>query len=108
MKAVYEAADLLEAHMLRGLLEQHRIHAFIQGESLVGGAGEIPVIGLVRVLVHEEDEVAARAIIETWEERQPDFSEPEPGAVRQGSQWHWLAAGIVIGVILTLLARANG
>ncbi len=29
MKCVYQAADTLEAHLVLGLLEQHRIQGFI-------------------------------------------------------------------------------
>ena len=41
MKCVYEASDVLEAHVIQGLLEQHRISSFIEGENLVGEVGSV-------------------------------------------------------------------
>ena len=67
MIPVYEAAGPIDAHLLRGLLEQAGIDARVIGEDLLGGVGDLPAQGLVRVLVDLDDWDAARAIVERFE-----------------------------------------
>lgn len=67
MKIVYNATNSLEAHMIRGLLEQQDIPAYVHGEHLQSGVGEIPTIGLVKVNVDDENYQAAKKIIQNWE-----------------------------------------
>jgi hypothetical protein len=66
MKIVYNAANSLEAHMIRGLLEQQNIPAYVHGEHLQSGIGEIPAIGLVNVNVDDENYQAAKTVIQNW------------------------------------------
>lgn len=51
MKPVYDAANLIDAHLVRHALEDAGIPVFIAGESLTGGMGELPLHGLLRVCV---------------------------------------------------------
>ena len=99
MKTLYEAGSAIEAHMLVDLLKQEGLTAHIHGESLQGAVGEIPVSGLVRLVVAEEDHAAARAVIDRWEATQV---EPTPRATaapaRKSRGWVGLALGLVIGV----------
>jgi len=53
MRVVYEAANLIDAHLVRHALEDAGIPAFVRGEALVGGIGELPAFGLVAVCVPE-------------------------------------------------------
>ena len=39
---VYRAANVTEAHVIRGLLEQHDIRVRLRGEGLSSGFGELP------------------------------------------------------------------
>jgi hypothetical protein len=64
MKAVYRAANIIEAHIILNLLRQLGIDGYINGEYLQGAMGELPAIDLVRVMVQDEDYTAALAIIE--------------------------------------------
>ena len=66
MKTVLHALDALEANMIKGLLESEGITCSILGEYLQGAIGELPVNGLIRVVVNEEDYEAASTIIESW------------------------------------------
>jgi len=68
MVVVYEAHDSIEAHLLRGLLEQAGITARILGEDLTGGIGEIPAQGLLRLVVSSEDFESARTVIASYED----------------------------------------
>lgn len=67
MKCLYEASDMLEAHVVKGLLQQSRISAFIEGEHLHGGVGELPASRLVRILVNDDDLHAGREVISEYE-----------------------------------------
>jgi hypothetical protein len=67
MKTLYEAASLVEAHLLKDLLSQEGVPAVIHGEFLQGGMGELPAAGLVRLVVDDHHYVAGRAVIERWE-----------------------------------------
>ena len=68
MDIVYSAANSLEAHMLKGVLEQHEIPAYISGEHLQSGFGEIPVMtGIVKISVDNANIIAAKKIIWEWE-----------------------------------------
>ena len=68
MIVVYEAENAIEAHMLRGLLEQAGVAVHISGEYLLGAMGDLPARGLVRLLVPEDDFTEARAVIARYED----------------------------------------
>lgn len=51
MKVVYEAGNIIDAHLVRHALEHAGIPAFVRGEALLGGMGELPVFGIVAVCV---------------------------------------------------------
>ncbi|MBU6954121.1 DUF2007 domain-containing protein [Hahella sp. CR1] len=70
MRQVYEAANVLEAHMIKGVLEQSGVTGFIDGEFLQGGMGELPAAGLVRISVNDVDYEQARSILRDWENSQ--------------------------------------
>ena len=96
MRAAYEASNAVEAHMIRDLLKQEGVPADIHGEHLLGAMGEIPVAGVVRVMVDDSDYAQARAVVEGWDAAQPKES-PRP-AVPTSRRWRWLFMGLVIGV----------
>jgi hypothetical protein len=64
MKVVYEAANLIDAHLVRHALEAADIPVYLRGESLVGGMGELPMFGVVAVCVPETAWPQARAIVD--------------------------------------------
>lgn len=63
MQVVYQAGNLIDAHLVRIALEQARIPAFVLGEALVGGIGELPACGLVAVCVPSSRWPEARALV---------------------------------------------
>lgn len=63
MRAVYQAENILDAHVVRGALECRGIPAFVTGEYLTGAAGQLPAAGLVAVLVPDDDVAAAQDIV---------------------------------------------
>jgi hypothetical protein len=67
MPTVFNAASVLEAHLVADLLGRSSIESRIDGEYLAGGIGDLPVAGLVRVVVEERDLELAKSIIAQWE-----------------------------------------
>lgn len=55
--------------MLVHLLNQAGVDAHVQGEHLQSGGGELPLSGLVAVIVPEERAAEAPDIIRDWEAR---------------------------------------
>lgn len=51
MRTVYRAENLIDAHLVKDALEREGIPAFVAGEYLVGGVGELPARDLVSVMV---------------------------------------------------------
>lgn len=82
MRVVYEAENIIDAHLVRGLLEQAGIVAFVLGEHLGGGIGELPVAGFVTVAVANSDVDAAEAALRDWREAHVADAEVfDPGAL---------------------------
>jgi hypothetical protein len=84
MRVIYEAENVIDAHLVKGMLEAEEIPAYVRGEHLTGGIGELPVMGLVAVCVADVDLAAAERVIAVWRsepERAPDGrwdAEPDP------------------------------
>jgi hypothetical protein len=68
MRVVYEAEHLLDAHLVRGALEVQGIRAWVNGEFLTGAMGQLPVSGLLSVMVSDLDWDAAQPVIEALNE----------------------------------------
>jgi len=67
MKKIYSAQNAIDAHIIKGLLEQQGIAARVDGEYLQGGIGELPLIDLVTVSVAEEDLENALRVLREYE-----------------------------------------
>ena len=64
---VYHASNSIEAYLIKNLLEQQEIPAYVFGDYLQGGVGEIPAIGLVTVNVSDSDYARAKEIVDEWD-----------------------------------------
>ena len=67
MMVAYNASNSIEAYLIKNLLEQQEIAAYIFGDYLQGGVGEIPAIGLVTVNVSDSDYTRAKEIVDEWD-----------------------------------------
>ncbi len=67
MKVVYKAENIIDANLVKGLLEAEGMMAFVDGQHLQGGIVELPAAGLVSVAVSESDEDAALKIVAEFE-----------------------------------------
>lgn len=91
MKVVYEAANLIDAHLVRHALEAAEIPVYLKGEALLGGIGELPVFGMVQVCVPEVVWPQARDVVQglglgddppparAAEAPQSEWAGPDPG-----------------------------
>ena len=68
MRVVYEPENLIDAHLVKGVLEQAGIPVYLRGEYLVGGIGELPVSGLLALCVPDVFEDEARGVLGALEE----------------------------------------
>ncbi len=68
--SIYRAANATEAHVVRGLFEQHGIEVRLVGEGLSSGLGELPA-AVVEVEIHVPtgDRQLARQLIDEYEMR---------------------------------------
>ena len=92
MKQAYQAANPIDAQLVVDLLASQGIGAFVQGQYLSGGIGELPAGELMRVWVGDEDFARARAVIDGRGE-QPELAEDsvDPLLARSWSRaWHGL------------------
>ena len=67
MKKVFRAANITEAHIVKGLLESNGIEAYVDGFYLQGGIGELATMDFVSVSVEDEDQAVAREIVYEYE-----------------------------------------
>lgn len=63
MRTIYRAQNLVDAHLVKDALEAAQIPAFIAGEYLTGGVGQLPALDYLAVLVPESSIDAAEPIV---------------------------------------------
>jgi hypothetical protein len=66
MHIVYKADNLFDAHLVKHALEDAGIPAFVFGESLLGGMGELPLFGVLRVGIPDAARPQAEDIVARW------------------------------------------
>lgn len=78
MQRIYAPRDLLEAEMLRGMLHNEGIAAHIAGRDLLGAIGDLPVDGLLSLVVDDAHAATARELIGAYNAALPlSGDEPE-------------------------------
>ncbi|MAM89339.1 MAG: hypothetical protein CME36_18720 [unclassified Hahellaceae] len=91
MKVVYEASNTIEAYLLKSRLEHEEVLAWVTGEFLQGGVGELAAHGHVRVMVADDDVERARVVIRQYEKEVYKQMKPIEfigiGVTKGGSSW---------------------
>jgi hypothetical protein len=64
VRIVYQAENIIDAHLVKNALEHEGIVGFVSGQYLTGAAGELPPMALVNVMVAEIDWPQARKVAE--------------------------------------------
>ena len=63
MRIIYRAQNLIDAHLVKDALESADVPAFISGEYLTGGVGQLPAMDYVAVLVPESSLEVAEPVV---------------------------------------------
>lgn len=67
MHTVYRAENLFDAHLVKDALEHAEIPAFIAGEHLIGGVGQLPALDYMAVMVPDSSVAAAEDVVRAVE-----------------------------------------
>ncbi len=67
MQIIYKAADIVEAHIVAGMLQANGIDSHVGGHYLQGAIGELAPMGFANVFVADTDVVTALPIIKDYE-----------------------------------------
>ena len=84
MRRIYEPESLMEAQLLVGMLASEGVEVHLAGRDLVGGAGELPMHGLLGLVVPDEQAGYARQLIDAYNAALPlagDEPESFPGTL---------------------------
>lgn len=79
MRRVHEPAALGEGELLVAMLGSEGIHAQLCGQHLLGGLGELPLTGLLAIVVADADAERARELIAAYNAACPLPIEPAEG-----------------------------
>ena len=71
MQRIYEPENLMEAELLLGMLASEGVTATLQGRDLIGGAGELPALGLLGLAVADDHARYARELIDAYNAASP-------------------------------------
>lgn len=71
MRRIYEPQNLMEAELLLGMLASEGVEARLDGADLVGGAGELPALGLLGLTVADDQAQYARQLIDAYNAASP-------------------------------------
>ncbi|MEM7707914.1 MAG: DUF2007 domain-containing protein [Pseudomonadota bacterium] len=83
MKVVYHAENIIDANLVKSLLDNASILAFVNGEFLAGAIGDVPASGLITVSVADSHEAEARKVVAEFEAERRDIAdENDAGALR--------------------------
>ena len=70
MKLIYRAGDIIEAHIIAGLLQAEGIEPHVSGHYLQGGIGELAPAGFSNIHVADQDIPLATSVIQEYESKQ--------------------------------------
>jgi hypothetical protein len=82
MEIVYRASDIVEAHIVAGMLQAAGVRAHVSGHFLQGAVGEMSTMGFANVLAPEQDLELARELLDEYRARaetRPAEQVAEPG-----------------------------
>ena len=67
MQIIYKAADIVEAHIVAGMLKSEGIEAYVGGHYLQGAIGDLSPLGFANVFVDSSDVQRATILIQEYE-----------------------------------------
>lgn len=76
MQIVFRAANIIEAHIVAGMLEANGIETHVGGHYLQGAVGDLPAFDFAHVFVDEANFSRAETLIDAYERgEQQDISD---------------------------------
>lgn len=67
MQIIYKASNIVEAHIVAGMLQAEGIEAYVGGHYLQGAIGDLSPLGFANVFVDEADMERASVLIREYE-----------------------------------------
>ena len=80
MQRIYEPENLMEGELLQAMLASEGIDAHLTGRDLLGGMGELPGLGLLAIVVAQDQVERARDLISAYNAALP-LSGDEPDSI---------------------------
>ncbi len=77
MQRIHEPVDLIEAQMLISMLHSEGISVHLQGADLIGGMGELPALGLLGLMVDDQQAIRAHELIVDYQQATPFMDEDQ-------------------------------
>ena len=81
MQRIHEPVDFIEAQMLISMLHSEVISVHLQGADLIGGMGELPALGLLGLMVDDQQAIRARELIVDYQQATPLIDEAQEALV---------------------------
>lgn len=78
MEIVYRANDIVEAHIVAGMLQAAGVMAHVSGHFLQGAVGDLCTMGFANVMAPEQDLELARQVLDDYRANAAAIA-PEPG-----------------------------
>ncbi len=72
MKIAYKASNIIEAHIVAGMLKSCGLESYVGGHYLQGGIGDISAMDFANVFVNDDDIDLAAALIIDYEHTKTD------------------------------------
>lgn len=70
MQHIYQAQNIIDASIVRGLLEQGGIEVYMSGYYLQGGVGDLPAAGTILLWVDDNQVELGRQLIAEYLDQQ--------------------------------------
>ena len=67
MQIIYKASNIVEAHIVSGMLKSEGIDSYVGGHYLQGAIGDLSPLGFANVFVDESDVIKAAKVIREYE-----------------------------------------
>jgi hypothetical protein len=68
MQIIYKAADIVEAHIVAGMLKSEGIEAYVGGHYLQGAIGDLSPLSFANVFVDNSDVHRAATLVREYEQ----------------------------------------
>jgi len=79
MKIVYRANDIIEAHIVAGMLRAQGLDSHVGGHYLQGAVGDLSPLGFATVMVSDQEYAAAEGFVAEYEAGRASTNAPLPG-----------------------------